>query len=264
MAYISVQPCNLSDLHRRYFEDRDPEIREQLLTRYGGLARSLAGRNAKRVDDLDDLVQVALVGVLSALERFDPYRGVEFSTFAWATVQGELKRHHRDHGWAVRVPRRVQEAYLRTASAVEELNQQLGRQPTLPEITEMTGDDPETVIEAMEVGSARRAVSTDARRPDDSAGAGAFGGEDDGFAAVDERGLLAALLSRLQESEREMLELRFLDEWTQAQIAERIGCSQMQVSRMLARALARLREWVEIENRAVPRTSRPRVAPIEL
>lgn len=156
----------------------------------------------------------------------------------------------------------MQEAYLRTASAVEELNQQLGRQPTLAEITETTGDGAETVIEAMEVGFARRAASTDARSPDDVAGERALGGEDRGFAAVDERGLLAALLSRLHESEREMLELRFLEDWTQAQIAERLGCSQMQVSRMLARALARLRKWVEIENRAVPRGSRPRAAHI--
>lgn len=252
MAYISTQPCDLSDLHRRYFEDRNPEVREQLLVRYEGLARSLASRNAKGVDDLDDLIQVALVGVLAALERFEPDRGVAFTTFAWATVQGELKRHHRDHGWAVRVPRQLQEAYLRTASALEELNQHLGRQPTLAEIAQMTGDDTETVIEAMEVRCARRAVSTDAPMVADIDD-GWTSGEDRGFAAVDERGLLAALLPRLQEIERETLELRFVEEWTQAQIAERLGCSQMQVSRLLTRALRRLREWVEIENRAIPR-----------
>lgn len=254
MAIPRSEPGTLAELHRKYYEDREPEVRDVLLDRYQGLARSLASRSAKPLDDLDDLVQVALLGVLAALDRFDPDRGVEFTTFAWATVQGELKRHHRDRGWAVRVPRRLQEAYLRTAGAVEELSQQLGRQPSIGEISSMTGDDEETVIEALEVRFARRAGSLESPGAD---GRQAWepGVEDSGIGAVDERGLLAALLPRLHPREREMLELRFLHDWTQAQIAEQLGCSQMQVSRLLTRALARLREWVEIENRAMPRRS---------
>lgn len=248
---------DLPGLHRRFHETRDPADRARLLDRYQGLARALALRSATPADDLDDLVQVALLGVLSALERFDPDRNVEFTTFAWATVQGELKRHHRDRGWTVRVPRRLQEAYLRAAAAVEELHQELGRQPSIAELAQRTGDDVELVIEALEVHSARRPGSLDARRSDDgAAGPVEVGVVEPAFAEVEERSLLRSLLPRLDPREREVLQLRFLEDWTQVQIAERIGCSQMHVSRLLSRALARLRGWVEIENRAVAR--RPR------
>jgi len=248
---------DLAGLHRRYHEQRDPADRALLLDRYQGLARALAVRSAKPSDDLDDLVQVALLGVLSALERFDPDRNIEFTTFAWATVQGELKRHHRDRGWAIHVPRRLQEAYLRTAAAVEDLHQELGRQPKLAEIARRTGDDEELVIEALEVQSARRPGSLDAARNDDhGATTWEIGVTDTSFGEVEERSLLSSLLPRLAPREQEVLQLRFLEECTQAQIAERMGCSQMHVSRLLARALARLREWVEIDNLAVAR--RPR------
>jgi RNA polymerase sigma-B factor len=250
---------DLAGLHRRYFDQRDPADRARLLDRYQGLARALAIRSARPSDDLDDLVQVALVGVLSALERFDPDRNVEFTTFAWATVQGELKRHHRDRGWSIHVPRRLQEAYLRTAAAVEDLHQELGRQPSIGEIAARTGDEVELVIEALEVQSARRPGSLDARRSDDTGPAWEPGEIDGSFVQVEERSLLSSLLPRLAPREREVLQLRFLEEWTQAQIAERIGCSQMHVSRLLTRALGRLREWVEIENRAVVRRPRPGV-----
>jgi len=248
---------DLPGLHRRYFEQRRAPDRALLLERYQGLARALATRSAKPSDDLDDLVQVALLGVLSALERFDPDRNIEFTTFAWATVQGELKRYHRDRGWAIHVPRRLQEAYLRTAAAVEDLHQELGRQPSLGEIAKRTGDEEELVIEALEVQGARRPGSLDARWSDDSGPAWEPGAIDGSFVEVEERSLLSSLLPRLAPREREVLQLRFLEEWTQAQIAERIGCSQMHVSRLLTRALARLREWVEIENLGVVRRPRP-------
>jgi RNA polymerase sigma-B factor len=247
---------DLAGLHRRYFEARDPEDRARLLDRYQGLARTLAARAARAGDDLDDLVQVALLGVLAALDRYEPARGVEFTTFAWVTVEGELKRHHRDRGWAIRVPRRLQEAYLRTAAAVDELRLELGRQPSLAEIAGRTGDDEELVIEALEVGAARSPQSIDAPRLGDGTGWDP-GGEDPSYAGVDDRHLLGALLPRLTPRERLAVELRFVHEWTQAQIAERIGCSQMHVSRLLHRALERLREWVEIEDRALVRSPRP-------
>ena len=246
---------DLSGLHRRYRDRRDPHDQALLLDRYQGLARALALRSATPADELDDLIQVALVGILAALDRYDPDRGVEFTTFAWATVQGELKRHHRDRTWGVRVPRRLQEAYLRTAVAVDDLRQELARQPSLAEISARTGDDEETVIQSIEVRSARQPGSLDARRAADTDAAGWEPGVDEpAYGAVDERSLLGALLPRLSTQEREVVELRFLEEWTQAQIAERLGCSQMQVSRLLARALDRLRSWAEIEERAIVRT----------
>ena len=259
----AVSVPDIPGLHRRYHRQRDPIDRAALVDRYQGLARALAARSARPADDFDDLVQVALLGILSALERFDPDRGVEFTTFAWATVQGELKRHHRDRGWAIRVPRRLQEAYLRVSAAIDDLNQELGRQPSIAEIAVRTGEDEETVIEAIEVRSARSPSSLDSTRGDGS-GERVWepGQEDAAFLAFEERSLLTSLLPRLAPREREVLELRFFRECTQQQIAERIGCSQMHVSRLLTRALQRLREWVEIENRAVVRS--PRAAATEL
>jgi RNA polymerase sigma-B factor len=219
------------------------------------LARSLASRAAKPADELDDLIQVARLGVLHALDRFDPDRGVEFTTFAWATVQGELKRHHRDRGWAIHVPRRLQEAYLRVAAAMDELSQQLGRQPSIAEIAAYTDDDEESVIEAIEVRSARRPASIDVRVGENHDLAWEPGVEDRGLAAIDDRSLLAGLLPRLGSREREILEMRFFDNLTQGEIAERVGFSQMHVSRILTRAIERLRTWVEIENRGMPRRS---------
>ena len=240
-------------MHRAYATTRQPALQAQLLERYQGLARSLAARFARAGDDFDDLLQVAMVGVLYALDRYDPDRGVEFTTFAWATIQGELKRHSRDRGWAVHVPRRLQEAYLRVTAAREELSSSLGRQPTLPEIAQHTGDDVEVVIQAIEVRSARRPASIDIR-PGESRYAGWDPGvEDRRFAAFDDRSLVAALLPRLGPRERQIIELRFIENLTQAQIAAHVGCSQMHVSRILSRALARLRAWAEIDGRAVPR-----------
>jgi RNA polymerase sigma-B factor len=245
--------AEIAALHRRFATTRDPELRSRLVERYQGLARSLAVRAAKPADELDDLVQVALLGILHALDRYDPDRGVEFTTFAWATVQGELKRHHRDRGWTVHVPRRLQEAYLRVSVAVDELSQRLGRQPSLEEIAAFTADDLETVIQAIEVRGARRPASMDARVGDGRDPAWDPGFEDRGYRRVEEGSLLDSLLPRLAAREREILELRFVENLSQAEIAARVGYSQMHVSRILGRALERLREWAEIEGRAVPR-----------
>jgi RNA polymerase sigma-B factor len=248
-------PSGASELHREYAATRDQAIRAQLLERYEALARSLAARAAKPADELDDLIQVARLGVLHALDRFEPDRGVQFTTFAWATVQGELKRHHRDRSWAIHVPRRLQEAYLRVAAAGDELSQQLGRQPSIAEIAAYTGDDEEMVIEAIDVRSARRPTSIDIRVGENHDLAWEPGVEDRGLAAIDDRSLLAGLLPRLSDREREVLDMRFFQNLTQGEIAERVGYSQMHVSRILTRAIERLRAWVEIENRGVPRRS---------
>lgn len=242
-------------IHREYAETKDPALRAELLGRYEALARSLAARSAKPTDEFDDLLQVARIGVLHALDRFDPDRGVEFTTFAWATIQGELKRHHRDRGWAIHVPRRLQEAYLRVAAALDELTQQLGRPPTISEIAAYTDDSVETVIEAIEVRSARRPTSIDIRVGENQDLAWEPGVEERGLTAIEDRSLLAGLLPRLGEREREIVELRFFENLTQGEIAARVGYSQMHVSRILTRAIDRLRVWAEIENRAVPRRS---------
>jgi RNA polymerase sigma-B factor len=246
-------PSGAAELHREYAATRDQALRAQLLERYEALARSLAARAAKPADELDDLIQVARLGVLHALDRFEPDRGVQFTTFAWATVQGELKRHHRDRGWAIHVPRRLQEAYLRVAAAGDELSQQLGRQPSITEIAAYTDDDEETVIEAIDVRSARRPSSIDIRVGENHDLAWEPGAEDRGLAAIDDRSLLAGLLPRLSDREREVIDMRFFQNLTQGEIAQRVGYSQMHVSRILSRAIDRLRAWVEIENRGVPR-----------
>ncbi len=239
--------AELRDLHRRYAVCRHPEVRDRLLDAYSGLARSLALASARPTDDLEDLLQVAMLGMVQALERFDPARGFEFSTFAWATVEGELKRHHRDQGWVVHVPRRIQEAYLRTSAAIDELSQELGHQPSVAEVAERTGDDEETVIRALEARQARRPGSLDVRAGETGEVGWEPKADDRSLEAVDDRGMVESLLVRLPDQEREIVEMRFYLQLTQAEIAIRIGSSQMHVSRSITRALQRLRELHEAE-----------------
>jgi RNA polymerase sigma-B factor len=210
-----------------------------LIDHYCGLAHLLASRASRRQGDAEDLDQVALIGLLEALRRFDPERGVAFTTFAWATVQGELKRHRRNHAWTMRVPRRLQEAYLRVAAVTDELTQRLGRTPGIAEIAEATGDPVDLVIEALDVRSVYRSPVQGARPSDEDRA----GDADPGFTAVDDRATLAALIPRLPEREQRILTLRFVDQLTQSEIADAVGLSQMHVSRLLAHSLAALRQW---------------------
>jgi len=232
----------LEELHLRFYEHRDPDVRSVLVERYQGLARRLASRSTKRPEDRDDLVQVALLGLVKALDRFEPQRGISFTTFAWATLEGELKRYHRDRDWSVRVPRRLQERYLRTSAAVEELTHELGRAPTLVEIADRTGDQVDEVTEALEVRRAHRPASIDAPTGEDGAGM-QLGAHQSEMGRVEDRGLLNYLLDRLPAREREIVKLRFVDELTQSEIAARVGLSQMHVSRLLAQSLAQMRGW---------------------
>ena len=230
-----------------YAETRDQALRDELISAHLGLAEYLARRFANRGEPLDDLVQVASVGLLKAVERFDPDRGLEFSTFATPTIVGELKRHFRDKGWAVRVPRRVQELHLAMATVVATLTQDLGRSPTITEIAQQSGASEEEVLEAMEAGRAYRFVSIDARAPtdddDDYGGLAArLGEEDPTMAEIERRMELSPLLSALPERERMIVHLRFFEGMTQSEIASRLGISQMHVSRLLARSLHQLRE----------------------
>ena len=239
-------------LFREYAATRDPEIRERLVCAHLGLAASLASRFQSRQEALDDLHQAALLGLVHAIDRFDPDRGVQFTTFAWATISGELKRHFRDRTWGVRVPRRVQELYLVTSEAMDVLTHTLGRSPTVAEVAEHIGASEEEVVEALEARTAYRLASIDTPVNDSDGDGGAgmqLGGDDPGFALVDERSALARLINRLPARERQIIHLRFNEELTQAEIAERVGVSQMHVSRLLSGSLQKLRVWSEGERR---------------
>jgi RNA polymerase sigma-B factor len=226
-----------------YHRTRDQRLRSDLVEAYQGYAAALASRFSRHREAQDDLTQAALIGLLNAIDRFDPDRGVEFTTFAWATIMGELKRHFRDRTWSVRVPRSLQEAYLQTSDAVDELTTELGRSPTISEIAERLGVSEENVVEAMEVRGAYRLSSLDAPVDHDDTRTVQVAEEDDGMAGVEDQQLLSPLLSRLPVRERRILQLRFVHDLTQAEIAKQLGISQMHVSRLLSRSLAQLHEW---------------------
>src|SRR5579875_3240444 len=229
-----------------FVDTRDPALRDKLVSSYLGLAEYLARRFANRGEPLDDLVQVASLGLVKAVDRFDPERAVEFSTYATHTIVGELKRHFRDKGWAVRAPRRLQELYLRLGQVVATLSQQLGRSPTVAELAAEVQASEEDVLEALEAGQAYRFASLDAPAPgpddDGSATLASQMGEDDlTMGAAEDRAALSPLLAKLPPREQRILFLRFFQGMTQSEIAAQLGISQMHVSRLLARSLAQLR-----------------------
>ena len=239
-------PTDLGDLHREYFHTRDPDLARQLVDAHCGLAHRLASRFANRGEASEDLTQVALLGLVKAIEGFDPDRGLRFSTYATPTILGELKRHFRDRGWAVRLPRRVHDRYLNVQHAIDDLAQELRRSPTLPEIAERVCVSVEGVVEAIEAGGLRRSASIDARvGPDDERSlSSSLGEEDPALAGVERNLMLATVVQRLPEIEQEIVRLRFVEGLTQLEIAQRVGRSQMQISRLLARTLDHLRGWV--------------------
>ena len=226
-----------------YRRTRSRELRNRLVEDHMRLAQFLAQRFAHRGEPIDDLRQVALVGLLKSVERFEPDRGLQFSTFATPTITGELKRHFRDRGWAVRVPRRIQELHLELDRTVAALSQELGRPPTPSEIARRAGVLEEDVLECMEASSLYRLSSLDAERPDEDSAPGPasrLGAEDPELEAVDSRVTATELLSTLPERERRIVYLRFFEGLTQSEIAEEIGISQMHVSRLLMRSLETL------------------------
>jgi RNA polymerase sigma-B factor len=228
-----------------YARTRDPALRDELVAAHLGLAEFLARRFANRGEPLDDLVQVASLGLLKALERFDPDRGVEFSTYATHTIVGELKRHFRDRGWAVRAPRRMQELYLRLGRVVATLSQELGRSPTIAELAANVEVSEEEVLEALEAGQAYQFASLDAppgADADTDPLGSRIGETDQELVGAEQRADLAPLLALLEPRDRQVLYLRFFEGLTQSEIANRMGISQMHVSRLLARSVARLRQ----------------------
>jgi RNA polymerase sigma-B factor len=233
----------------RYHRDGDPAAREQLVQRFLPLARQLARRYQRGGEQLDDLIQVASLGLLKAIDRFDPARETAFSSFAVPTILGELKRHFRDKGWAVRVPRDLQEMAVRVDRIADEMSREVGRAPTPGEIAERTGASLEQVLEAREASAAYRAVSLDRPRSDDEddgdSYADAFGVEDPGFRLAEDAATIDRLMRVLSEREREVLRLRFEEDLTQSEIGQRVGVSQMHVSRLIRQSIARLRDAVD-------------------
>ena len=221
----------------------DPDAREALVKEFLPLAEHLARRFSGRGESVDDLSQVASLGLLHAIDRFDPDREVQFSTFAAVTILGELKRHFRDRGWAIRVPRNVQESAMLVNRVLRELWQQLGRSPTVQEIAKRAGLSEEQVLEAMDAVQAYSTASLDAPTGEDGSPASeTLGAVDQRFEISEEWLSVAPALQALPERERSILYLRFFQGLTQSEIAERIGISQMHVSRLLTQTLERLRK----------------------
>lgn len=230
-----------------YARTRDENAREELVRRFLPFARSLAMRYSGGVEPSDDLIQVASLGLVSALERFDPARGVPFAAFAGPTILGELRRHFRDRVWTLRVPRGLQERIRAVEDAITKLSSELERSPTVAEIAVLIEASEPDVLEAFEAAGARRTISLDqpsaGSEPGDEAPIGErIGAADPGFELVEDRATLDATAGILDETEQEVLRLRFAEDLTQSKIAERVGYSQMHVSRILRRALGKLRE----------------------
>jgi RNA polymerase sigma-B factor len=230
-------------------EDERAQLRKQLVEQYIGLVEFLARRFRNRGEPLEDLTQVGTIGLLKAIERFDLDREVEFSTYATPTIVGELKRHFRDKGWAVRVPRRLQELHLELTKIVGDLGQELGRSPTVSEIAKVAGTTDEAVLEGLEIAQAYNFTSLDAPMDSRDGGSTSFaehlGAEDEHLEHLEYRASLAPEMAKLPERERNILYLRFFKGMTQSEIADRLGISQMHVSRLLNRTLMQLREALE-------------------
>jgi RNA polymerase sigma-B factor len=240
-----VEGPRRSDVDPRFAEYRrtgDRGIRNDLIAEHRWLAVHCARRFAHKGEPIDDLVQVAMLGVLKAVERFDPGYGVVFTTFAVPTIVGELRRHFRDKTWTVHVPRRAKELYQAVSGVVDELSHLLGRSPTVPEIAKHAGITVDDALEALEVSGCYRGVPLAPPGDDETPDAITLGQDDVGFAAAEARVTIGKLIEALPtERERTIIKLRFVDGMTQSQIAAQIGVSQVQVSRLLRAALAKMR-----------------------
>jgi RNA polymerase sigma-B factor len=233
------------ELFARLRDDADPIGREHVVERYLPLARALARRYAGSSHDFDDVFQVACLGLLKAADRFDLDRGTAFSSYAQPTISGEIKRYFRDRTWAVRVPRDLLELSLRVERATSTLERDLSRSPTVPELAQAVQASQEDVLEALQAAQAHRTTSLQARwggadDPDEDTLSDHFGVEEDGYQLAEQRAILRDLTAPLTARERLVLHLRFTHDLTQAEIGERIGVTQMQVSRILRRTLARM------------------------
>ena len=232
-------------LLERYHHSRDRRHRDELVERFMPLARKLARRYNWDAESLNDLTQVAAVGLIKAVDRFDPSRGIAFSSYAVPTIVGELKRHFRDYTWSVRPPRDLQERALRAGNAIEQFAVEHGRAPTVAELAErLDGLDEEDVLEALHARRAATTTSLEAplgrENGDDDTLGDRVGCEDDGFRCAEQRVLLDGLMRAVSARERAILSMRFIDDMTQAEIGEIVGVSQMQISRILRQSVEQL------------------------
>jgi RNA polymerase sigma-B factor len=243
------------ELMRRYREQGDLLARKQLIEQHMPLVHSLARRYANRGEPLEDLVQIGAIGLIKAVDRFDPNRGVALTTYAMPTIIGEIKRHFRDRGWAVRVPRGLQELSMRLARILEQLTVELERSPTIAELARAAGVGEEEVLEAIESSRAYASVplSTQSEGDDEEDALAGFGASDPGYEVSEDRAVLAPGLATLDERERRIILLRFYAGLTQTQIAQRVGISQMHVSRLIRRALEKIRSVIGVAERAPTR-----------
>jgi RNA polymerase sigma-B factor len=237
------------ELFAEYQRTHDPQVREQLILAHTNLVRYLARKFANRGEPVEDLTQVGMIGLMNAVDRFDPNRGIRFATYATPTIVGEIRRYFRDRGWAVKVPRRLQELNLAANRAVEALTQELDRAPTVREVAERLGVDESEAMEAMELANLYELPSLDdglGQDPDDSRGVlGDYVGRpDEELERFEYRARMAQALQTLPERERAIIQMRFFDNLSQTEVARRLSISQMHVSRLQQRALAKLREWV--------------------
>ena len=235
------------ELFRRYKEDGDEEAHNQLVVNHLNLVRYLASKFLNRGEQLDDLIQVGTIGLIKAIDRFDPDRGLEFTTYATPTIMGEIKRHFRDKGWSVRVPRRLQELSTKASQITDELTNELHRTPSVAEIAERAGVTVDEVLEAMESSSAYSSVPLEGGNDDDDSPSviDQYAMEDDDLSATDDRMLLEGIIEDFSTREKDIIRMRFEDGLTQSEIADRLGISQVQVSRLLRRTLARIHDKID-------------------
>jgi RNA polymerase sigma-B factor len=242
-------------LLRRYHVDGDLQAREQLIEQYMSLVRSLARRYSYRGEQLEDLVQIGSIGLIKAIDRFDLERRVELTTYATPNIIGEIKRHFRDKGWSVRVPRGLQELNVQLSRLVEQLTVQLGRSPTIPELAKAAGVEEEEVLEALESGRAYTSLSLSVGGgggdDDDLDPLESLGTEEHQYEVSEDRALLAPGFKALDQRERQILQLRFFEGLTQSQIAQQVGISQMHVSRLIRRSLEKIRETIAADEESL-------------
>jgi RNA polymerase sigma-B factor len=238
------------DKQRRYFATRDHGLRDDLVRLHAGLAGRLAGRFSRRGEPIDDLTQVAFIGLIQAVDRYDPRAGIAFAPYAIPTILGELKRHFRDRAWSMRVPRRLQELYLEVKAVLDPLTQEIGRSPSIAEIASRIGAPEEDVIEALEAGRNFYTLSLDAPTSDTQGSTDVVPGVvDPDLISLENRRYLLALAEGLSPRTRLVLELRFSKGMTQSDIAEQVGISQMHVSRLLTKALEYMRRRADRASR---------------
>lgn len=239
------------ELFRLYKEKGDEEARDQLIVSHLNLVRFLASKFKNRGEPLDDLVQVGTIGLIKAIDRFDPERGLEFTTYATPTILGEIKRHFRDKGWSIRVPRRLQELSAKVNQATDELTVELQRSPSVEEIAAKLGVGAEEILEAMESSGAYTSVSLEAggSSEDDEAPAliDRLGSVDEDLNASDDRMVIDDAIRDFSPREQEIVRMRFIDGLTQVEIAKRLGVSQVQVSRLLRRTLRKIQDKIDPE-----------------